>query len=260
MRLLKSQRRSLQLKSLAPAMLRARGYQWRCYLRFFDNYSLQLIPCSSDQLSLYSTYMPKFLSYSSVCNYLQAVTLYHKLLGLEPPSASHPSVKMTLQGAKKLPQIHRERDPDHNLKVGDVSFPLGGLILSVRSSKTHDVNSKPHVIPISEVNDKNYCPVYWLKRVMKTYASIDDYVFTVNGNPLSYNSFQLALKKLLHLPDIKENITSHSFRMGGATFLSSIGIPIAKIKERGNWRSNAVFRYICEPIRKPEKISCFCYR
>lgn len=47
---------------------------------------------------------------------------------------------------------------------------------------------------------------------------------------------------------INDKILSHSFRHGGATFLSTIGMPVDKIKERGGWASNAVYKYISESM------------
>lgn len=48
---------------------------------------------------------------------------------------------------------------------------------------------------------------------------------------------------------INANLSSHSFRRGGATFLSAIGFPLAaaSLKECGGWASDAVLKYISEP-------------
>lgn len=41
------------------------------------------------------------MTFSSIVNYIQAVTLVHKLRNLDPPSVSSHSVNLTLQGAKR---------------------------------------------------------------------------------------------------------------------------------------------------------------
>lgn len=80
-------------------------------------------------------------------------------------------------------------------------------------------------------------------------------LFSLDGSPLSYNSFHKALRKVLLRASIIDKISSHSFRKGGATFLSIIGMPIEKIKERGGWSSNAVFKYISESLDLMLKLS-----
>ena len=40
------------------------------------------------------------------------------------------------------------------------------------------------------------------------------------------------------------NYSGHSFRRGGASFAFEIGLTLTEVKERGDWRSNAVHGYI----------------
>jgi hypothetical protein len=38
--------------------------------------------------------------------------------------------------------------------------------------------------------------------------------------------------------------SAHSFRRGGSTFALSLNMPLLEVKNRGDWRSNCVERYI----------------
>lgn len=135
----------------------------------------------------------------------------------------------------------------HTLKVSDISWEDKGLLLSVRSSKT---STSLRVIPISMCKDKRLCAVYWLKRWLGlSKLANSDYVFSLrSGVPMSYSVFSTTLTRVVTQAGIKERITSHSFRHGGASFLSELGLSLAKIKERGGWRSNAVFCYLSDSV------------
>lgn len=97
---------------MAPSTRRVRSVQWTCYRQFCQELHLASIPCSDNQLSLFASYLSKFLSYSSVCNYLHAVVLVHRLYWCQAPSLAADSVKLTLLGIKKKPSIvHETRAP-----------------------------------------------------------------------------------------------------------------------------------------------------
>lgn len=279
---------------MAPSTRRIRAVQWTCYKNFCEELRLASIPCSDEQLFLYASYLTSHLSYSSICNYLHAVIFVHKINGFLPPSVSSASVKLTLLGIKRKPQVvHDPRAPitlghlnklrlhlnmskvdhvmlwscmlllfrsllrvshvtksPHNLLVGDVKFIDSGLILVIRSSKTTHVTSPPRYIPIACLENKALCAVFWLKHWLKISPSPPTApLFRLNHKPVKYNVFQSALSTLVSMSGIKQKISSHSFRRGGATFLSAIGLPIEKIKERGGWRSDAVMTYISEPVQ-----------
>ena len=53
---------------------------------------------------------------------------------------------------------------------------------------------------------------------------------------------ELASRAGVNVP----NLGSHSLRRGGATWLSSIGVPLEAIKDRGDWRSSCVEKYVRE--------------
>lgn len=151
---------------------------------------------------------------------------------------------------RSLLRVSHVTTSPHNLLVGDVKFIQSGMILVIRSSKTSHLNSPPRYIPISSLHDKSMCSVYWLKKWLQVSPSPPSSpLFRVGSSPVSYKGFQSALSSLVARAGINQKITSHSFRRGGATFLSAIGLPLEKIKERGGWKSDAVLTYIAEPVQ-----------
>lgn len=124
------------------------------------------------------------------------------------------------------------------------------MVLVINSSKTTQTSSPPRYIPVAPLKDKAFCAVFWLKRwLMYAPASPSAPLFRLGRLPISYTTFQLALADLVSKAGIRQKISSHSFRRGGATSLSAIGKPIEQIKERGGWRSDVVLTYISEPIQ-----------
>lgn len=87
--------------SVASSTWKSRKSQWRCYRRFCTTFQLTPLPCSDDQLSLYGSFLYKYLSHSSMLVYLQAVIFASKLSACTPPSLNFPSVKMVLEGSRR---------------------------------------------------------------------------------------------------------------------------------------------------------------
>ena len=44
-------------------------------------------------------------------------------------------------------------------------------------------------------------------------------------------------------------VSTHSFRHGGATLLKELGMPLTSVMLKGNWKSNAVHRYLHQSVR-----------
>lgn len=151
---------------------------------------------------------------------------------------------------RSLLRVSHVTESPHTLLAEDVKLTEGGLLIYVQSSKSSQFKGSPHIIPVACVSDVKLCAVCWLRSWLRRRKPLPkEPVFSLcDGSPMSYNSFQKYLKQIVTKAGITKRISSHSFRKGGATFLSSIGVPIQKIKERGNWSSDAVFKYLCEPL------------
>lgn len=140
----------------------------------------------------------------------------------------------------------------HTLRRSDIKLTDWGLIVSIRSSKTDQHGSHPVRIPVNKLSLSDYCPVHWLVRLIKIQGSNHrGPLFALPSLPqVDYNWFATRLRSVVQAAKIKSKITSHSFRKGGATFMSACNVPLADIRSRGGWRSNAIFRYIDEPLSK----------
>lgn len=138
----------------------------------------------------------------------------------------------------------------HNLLRKDVCLSDQGMLVVIRSSKTSHRSDPPRVIPVSAIREYTLCPVYWLKQyIARSPCAPNMPMFRLGDAPISYSWFQSALKKVIAKAGISGKLSSHSFRKGGATLLSALGMPLDKIKERGGWRSDAALRYINDPVQ-----------
>ena len=133
----------------------------------------------------------------------------------------------------------------HTLMVKDVLFKSWGMIVIVNSSKTSQ-RGKPHQIPVSRIGNKALCPVHYLEKIQKLFPRKGDSpLFALkNGKALSYSDFNSEFKLLIKKSKIQGNFATHSLRRGGTTTLFNSRAPMAYVKDRGQWKSNCVFKYI----------------
>lgn len=121
---------------------------------------------------------------------------------------------------RSLLRVSHVTHSPHCLRVGDVEWAGESLVLKVFSSKCMKRSLKPRLIPIAPLESRNFCAVYWLKLYLsRRKPGPSSPLFSLDGSPLSYNSFHKALCKVILRAGIGEKISSHSFRQGGATFL-----------------------------------------
>ena len=66
---------------------------------------------------------------------------------------------------------------------------------------------------------------------------------------MTYKIYQSTLKYFGGKAGLDtEQLSSHSLRRGGCTYLASMGVPLEEIRVRGDWASDAVFRYLKTPL------------
>ena len=73
------------------------------------------------------------------------------------------------------------------------------------------------------------------------------YVCQGKKKVLTYSLFEQTLKSLTKSLGIN-NVTSHSLRRSGASYLFSIGQSLINIKQRGDWKSLSVLLYLTESM------------
>lgn len=135
----------------------------------------------------------------------------------------------------------------HSIRVRDLKFTNWVCLVSIRSAKCSSPGI-PHVIPLSYVEDRRFCAAFWLKSLISRCKLIgSDYLFCNHSAGLTYRSFRDMLSSCLNKLTLVK-ISSHSFRIGGASLLYNLGLPLSAIKERGGWRSWSVLSYLRDPI------------
>ena len=143
------------------------------------------------------------------------------------------------------------RDLEFN---GDSVFTL-----LIRKTKTIQCQERILSLPFVACAQSPLCP----------FAALSDLVIVAPTNPnlplFSYRNkgkivwwthagFTNRLKELITMAGLDASLYSgHSFRRGGATFGFEIGLSLEEIKQRGDWRSNAVQEYVV--VRDVTKIA-----
>ena len=131
----------------------------------------------------------------------------------------------------------------HTLLRKDIKFFKWGVLVCIRSSKT---KKEPFQISISYGRKNSICPVYWLGKMFTRYPrSRNAYLFSTSKvRCISYQIFNAALKSLTLKARLKGNFATHSLRRSGTTTLHQKGAPLPYIRERGQWASDCIYKYI----------------
>ena len=126
----------------------------------------------------------------------------------------------------------------------------------MRSAKNLKAGSLCRYIPVLKSHDERICPVRWLSNLLvsKPYSSESKLFDTKDCMALTYCVFARQLKILVKRAKLVGDYSSHSLRRGGATFLSSSGCSVVEVKDRGGWKSDCLFKYICPPLSQKVNI------
>lgn len=91
-----------------------------------------------------------------------------------------------------------------------------------------------------------FCPVQALLKYLFLRGKSPGYLYCrPSGQPVSRTEFSTVLSHALQYIGIDpKRYTSHSFRIGSATFAANLGWSDAKIRAFGRWRSDAFKQYI----------------
>lgn len=97
------------------------------------------------------------------------------------------------------------------------------------------------------------CIVSLLKEFVSRYPVPPDFPLQsrlVDGKRVcpSYSKALSCLKAWGVTAGLKKNLGMHSLRRGAATVMSMAGFRLEDIKDRGDWRSSAVLRYLAYPL------------
>lgn len=140
------------------------------------------------------------------------------------------------------------------LKRSEVQFTDYGLLVTVSRSKTIQCSERTVQIPVCRVIGP-FCIVSLLERFVSHFPVpsdspllsriVDDKLVLV-----SYSTALSSLKRWGMTAGIQKDLGMHSLRRGAATVMSMAGFNLEDIKDRGDWRSIAVLRYLAYPLRR----------
>ena len=135
--------------------------------------------------------------------------------------------------------------PDHAIRVSSVQDHFPHYIsFKIPSSKT-DQLALGHHIHLSQFADRQLCPVHHLHAYLFM-SHPSTYLFeNFSHHPISRHRFVSVLKRALRALNIPIGpFNSHSFRIGGATFLHDLGYSNEQIAQAGRWKSQAYSLYV----------------
>lgn len=139
----------------------------------------------------------------------------------------------------------------HVIKREDINISPQGISLALKHSKTIQFQEKCHTIVLPYLPHHPLCPTTAITRFLARTSACtkDTCIFSIPKNseivPLTASAFRHNLEK--HMKAIVKDSSSfstHSLRRGGATWLMSVGTPLASIRIIGDWASDAVYRYL----------------
>ena len=137
---------------------------------------------------------------------------------------------------------------------GDSSF-----VLNVRKTKTIQCGERVLVLPFVSCASSPLCPFAALSNLLivaPINKNLPLFSYKRNGEICwwTHGSFTNRLKDLISRAGLDSTLYSgHSFRRGGATLGFEVGLSLEEIKHRGDWRSDAVSKYVV--VRDVQKIA-----
>ena len=141
-------------------------------------------------------------------------------------------------------------ESDCTLERRDFRFYRWGMMLTIRRSKTIQFRERVHRVPVAYVEETRLCAVTWVREHFRQApAPGSSGAFRMprgrGSTVLTYAYYMAAIKCLTERAVMEPGqFSTHSLRRGGATFLRMCGASIQEIKERGDWRSDAVYEYL----------------
>ena len=130
------------------------------------------------------------------------------------------------------------------LKIHDLAILDSRIKLLVRYSKT-DQYGKSVTLDIP-ANALPSCPVLSMQTYLasRPQSENDSLFIHLNSKSLTKYQFKAMLQKAVSFCQVGKHVRPHSFRIGGATYLASLGTEEQKIMIMGRWKSSAYSKYI----------------
>jgi hypothetical protein len=164
------------------------------------------------------------------------------------------SFELMLRKSNAMPDSVYKFDPSKQLVRGDVTVGQDMLLVTLKWSKTLQCGGRQHIIPMLSILGSQLCPNTAYQQMCELVPGKDtDPLFRVwqagKWVPMTYPWYTKMLRQCIAQTGRNPMAySSHSARRGGATYLSQCGVPREVIMLIGDWRSDAVDRYITLPL------------
>lgn len=144
------------------------------------------------------------------------------------------------------------------LRRSDIKFEEWGLILTVKHSKTIQFQERVLMVPICKDNGP-LCVVELLRSYLCKYPNTPDSPILSRFEEgeqevVKYSVALNLLKRWGAASGVGQNLGMHSLWRGAATVMALAGMPLEDIKNRGDWQSVAVLKYLAYPVSQKIQI------
>lgn len=140
--------------------------------------------------------------------------------------------------------LHSGKYVEHrDIQICDVHYHRNGYVIELQWTKTVQFRERKLTIVLPSIVGHPLCPASAIKELLHFHfkrGAKEDAPLLCN---LSYQMFITRINSILISNDVKQHITGHSFRRGGATWCLRIGMSDSMIKDIGMWKSDAYLRY-----------------
>ena len=152
-----------------------------------------------------------------------------------------------------LLRIGEVTEGPHVIKAKDVhkNDKKNKYIMILHTSKTHGRNNRPQKIEFGslDLSTNFFCPVkelYQYSSMRPPYLDDQEQYFVFSNHiPVRPGDVRKILKSIITKLELDADLyDTHSFRIGKATDMFKNGVTVERIKHKGRWKSNAVYKYL----------------
>ena len=131
------------------------------------------------------------------------------------------------------------------ISLSDVQIFQQHMVIKIVHFK-HNLSRQPLEILVKRQPEPEFCPVYNLLEFLKLRGTAPGPLFVFpNGKVVPRTFFAKKLKHCLNFLGLSTDLyKSHSFRIGSASLLASMGLSDSQIRLLGRWKSDAFKKYI----------------
>ena len=160
-----------------------------------------------------------------------------------------------------VPHTIASYDTLKQLARADIFFAHPGTHISLKWSKTMQMNNSVRVIKIPHLGVSPLCPISALKKLLaNTPNQPNNPLFQIKYYqkwvPLTDTRLRKTFSSILNKLHLgQSNITFHSVRRSGATLAFNSSVSIQDIQSHGTWTSECVWSYITQDHQASEKVA-----